>query len=111
MELTNTQREKLIELCKERVAAKGLAGVHEVCKDHLIDIKLDQVIKLVEAKSVAHFLAQNDRRYIVEDINGYDHYIKTNPNYELSESVKSTNDSTQILNTKYSQKILMTKES
>jgi hypothetical protein len=97
-ELTTDQREILIRLCKERVAAKGLAGVHEVCKGHLIDIKIDQVIKLAEAKSVAHFLAQNDRRYIVEDINGYDHYIKMNPSYGLEESVKATNENVRTTN-------------
>lgn len=82
-ELEKWQLDRLIDLCKSRVAAKGFAGVWAVCKDHIIDLKLNEPINLIEAKSVAHKLVKEDRRYIVVEIDNYDYEIKDNPDYQI----------------------------
>jgi len=98
-ELTTEQRIKLIDLCKQRVAANGIADVCDVAKDHGGDIGCDG-IDFWEAERVAHLLCANDRRYDLHKVGDHSYDIFLNKNYEIEESVKQTNENVRKTNSK-----------
>ena len=81
-ELTTKQREKLIDLCKQRVAANGIADIRDVAKNFGADIGCDE-IDFWESERVAHLLCANDRRYDQHKVGEHSYHVFLNRNYEI----------------------------